>query len=34
MEDFHNPELQQHARGRAIGRPVRIRGGGIRGRHN
>ncbi len=34
MEDFHNPELQQHTRGRAIGRRVRIRGGGVRGRHN
>ncbi len=33
MEDFHNPELQQHARGRAIGRRVRIHGGGVRGRH-
>ncbi len=39
MEDFHNPELQQHAHGRAIGRCVRIRGGGggggvVRERHN
>ncbi len=34
MEDFHNPELQQHARGRAIGRCVRIHGGGVGGRHN
>ncbi|XP_058609557.1 uncharacterized protein LOC131525677 [Onychostoma macrolepis] len=35
MEDFHNPELQQHACGRAIGRRVRTRGGGgVRGRHN
>jgi len=33
MEDIHNPELQQPARGRAIGRRVRIRGGG-RGRNN
>ncbi len=33
MEDFHNPELQQHARGRAIERRVRTYGGGFRGRH-
>ncbi len=32
MEDFHNPELQQHARGRATGRRVRMRGGLDRGR--
>ncbi len=34
MEDFHNPELQQHAQERAIGRRVKICGGGVRGRHN
>lgn len=33
MEDIHNPELQQHAHGRAIGRRVKIRVGG-RGRNN
>ncbi len=32
MKDFHNPELQEHARGRAIERRVRTYGGGFRGR--
>ncbi len=34
MEDFHNPELQQHARGRAFGRRLRKCCGCVRGRHN
>jgi hypothetical protein len=34
MAEHHNPEQQLHARGREIRRCVRMRGGGVRGRHN
>ena len=34
MEEHHNSEQQLHARGREIRRCVRMRGGGVRGRHN